>query len=52
MSLFEGENMQTPYNGLGCRIDFYFQDYKLTIEIDENEQHNDRNIGYEIKTQK
>ena len=36
MTLFEGENMQTQYNVLGYRIDLYFHDYKLAIEIDEN----------------
>ena len=33
------------------RIDLYFHDYKLTIEIDEN-GHSDWNIDYEIKIQK
>ena len=36
---------------LEYRIDLYFHDYKLAIEIDENEQSN-RNIEYEIKRQK
>ena len=35
MSSFEGENMQTQYNVLSFRIDLYFYDYKLAIEIDE-----------------
>ena len=51
MSSFEGENMQTQYNVLSYRVDLYFHDYKLAIEIDEN-GHSDRNIGYEIKRQK
>ena len=34
MSSFEGENMQTQYNVLSYRIDLYFHDYKLAIEID------------------
>ena len=51
MSSFEGENMQTQYNVLSDRIDLYFHDYKLAIEIDEN-GHNHRNIDYEIKRQK
>ena len=51
MSSFEGENMQTQYNVLSYRIDLYFHDYKLAIEIDENE-HSERNIDYEIKRQK
>ena len=37
MSQFEGENMQTQYNVLSYGIDLYFHDYKLAIEIDENE---------------
>ena len=51
MSSFEGENMQTQYNVLSYRIDLYFLDYKLAIEIDES-GHSDRNIDYEIKRQK
>ena len=48
MSSFEGENMQTQYNVLSYRIDLYFHDYKLTIEIDENGQSHG-NIDYDIK---
>ena len=33
------------------RIDLYFHDYKVVIEIHENGQ-SDRNIDYEIKRQK
>ena len=51
MSLFEEENMQAQQNILGYRIDLYFHDYKLAIEIDEN-GHSDRNIDYTIKRQK
>ena len=43
--------MQTKYKNLGYRIDFYFHNYKLTIQIDEN-GHIDRNITYKIKKQK
>ena len=39
-SSLEGENMQTQYNVLSYRIDLYFHDYKLPIEIDENEHSN------------
>ena len=39
-SSFEGENIQSV---LSYRIDLYFHDYKLAIEIDEN-GHSDRNI--------
>ena len=51
MSSFEGENMETQYKVLSYRIDLYFHDYKLAIEIDGN-GHSDRNIDYEIKRQK
>ena len=51
MDAFEGENMQTQYSVLGYKIDLYFHDYKLTIEIDEK-GHKDRNIDHEIKRQK
>ena len=40
--------METQYNVLGCRIDIYFHDYKLAIEIDEK-GHQDRNQDYEAK---
>ena len=43
ISSFERENMQTQYKVLSYRIDLYFHDYKLAIEIDEN-GHSDRNI--------
>ena len=51
MSSFEGESMQTKYKVLTNRIDLYFHDYKLAIEIDDN-GHSNRNIDYEIRTQK
>ena len=51
MSSLEGENMQTQYNVLGYRIDLYFHDYKLAVEVDKN-RHSGRNIDYEIKRQK
>ena len=43
--------MQTQYSVLGYRIDLYFHDYKLAIEVDKK-GHEDRNIGQEIKRQK
>ena len=43
MSSFERENMQTQYNVLIYSIHFYFHDYKVAIEIDEN-GHSYRNI--------
>ena len=36
MDVFEEENMQTQYSVLGHKIDPYFHDHKLTVEIDEN----------------
>ena len=47
----EGKNNQTQHNALGYRIDLYFHDYKLAIEVDESGA-SDRNIDYEIKRQK
>ena len=32
----EGKNNQTQHNALGYRIDLYFHDYKLAIEVDES----------------
>ena len=40
--------MHTQHNFLSYRINLYFHDYKLAIEIDEN-GHSERNIYYEIK---
>ena len=48
MSSFEGENMQTYV--LSYRIELYFQDYKLAIEIDQN-GHSIRNNDFKIKRQ-
>ena len=48
---FAGENMQTQYNVLGYKIDIYFHEYKLAIEVDEL-GHNGKNIGYQIQRQK
>ena len=45
---FEGKNMQTQYSVLGYRINLYFHEYKLVIEVDEL-GHNDRNIDLEIQ---
>ena len=35
METFEGENMETQYSVLTYRVDLYFHDYKLAIEVDE-----------------
>ena len=43
--------MQTQYNVLSYRIDLYFHDYQLALEIYEN-GHSDRNIDYEIQRSK
>ena len=43
--------MQAQYKALSYRIDLYFHDYKLAIEINENGL-SDRNIDYEMKKQK
>ena len=43
--------MQRQNSALDYRIDLYFHEYKLAIEIDEN-NHSNRNIDYEIKRQK
>ena len=51
MDAFEGEKMENQYSVLGYKIDHYFPDYKLTIEVDEK-GHKDRNIDHEIKRQK
>ena len=51
MSSLEGENIQTQDKVLSYRINLYVHDYKLTIEIDGNEQ-SYRNIDYEITRQK
>ena len=48
---FEGENIQTQYSVLGYRIDLYFHEYKLPIEVDELE-HTNRNINNETERQK
>ena len=43
MDTFEGENMQTQYYVLGYKIDLYFHNYKLAIEVHEKD-HIDRKI--------
>ena len=47
----ERENMQNQCSVLGNKIDLYFHEYKLAIEVDEV-GHNDRNIDYKIQRQK
>ena len=48
---FQGENMETQYSVLGYKIDLYFYEYKLAIEVDEL-GHSDRNINDEIERQR
>ena len=48
---FEGEDMQTQYTVIGCRIDLYFHKHKLEIEVDEW-GHVDRNLNNDIERQK
>ena len=48
---FEGENMQTQYTVLNYRINLYFHEYKLAIEVDEL-RHYDGNIDYETQKQR
>ena len=47
----EGENTETHYSYLGYKVDLYFHECKLAIEVDEL-GHNDRNIDHEIQRQK
>ena len=48
---FKGEDVRIQYTVLGYRIDLYFYEYKLAIEIDEL-GHNDRNTDYETKRER
>ena len=45
---FKGEDIRIQYIVLSYRINLYFYEHKLAIEIDEL-GHNDRNADYEIK---
>ena len=48
---FQEGNMETQYSILTYRVDLYFHDYKLAIEVDEKGQ-NDRDESYEKQRQK
>ena len=48
---FKGEDVRIQYTVLGYRIDLYFYEHKLAIEIDEL-GHNDRNTDYETKRER
>ena len=43
--------METQYSVLNYKIDLYFYEYKLAVEIDEN-NHQGRNENYEKQRQK
>lgn len=43
--------MQLQYSALGYRVDLYFHDHKIAIEIDEN-RHCDKNINYKMDAKK
>ena len=48
---FEGENIETQHSLIGYRIDLYFHNNKLAIEVDKL-GHADRNMNNEIERQK
>ena len=50
-TIFSAEKILLQHNVLGYRIDEYFPEYKLAIEIDEL-GHSTRDIGCEIERQK
>ena len=45
------DTLQGEYSVLSYRVDIYFHEYKLAIEVDEFE-HDDRNSNYEKQRQK
>ena len=49
--MFDGEDLQTQYSVLSYRIDLYFHEYKLAIEVDEL-GHDDGNTYHEIKRER
>ena len=48
---FKVEDIRIQYTVLGYRIDLYFYEHKLAIEIDEL-GHSDRNTDYETKRER
>ena len=48
---FEGEDMQTQYTVIGYKVDLYFREYKLAIEVEEL-GHAGRIINNEIERKK
>ena len=51
MKVFPSEEILLQYSVLSYKIDLYFSNHRLAIEVDEK-GHKDRNIDYEIKRQK
>ena len=51
VTIFAAEDLTLQHNVVGYRIDAYFPQYKLAIEVDE-QGHNSRDINYEIERQK
>ena len=51
MKAFSNEETLPQHSALSYKINLYFSEHKLAIEIDEK-GHNVRNIDYEIKRQK
>ena len=51
MKKFASEEILFQHFVLTYKIDLYFSEHRLAIEIDEKD-HNDRNIGYETERQK
>ena len=43
--------MQLQYSALGYRVDLFFHDHKIAIEIDEN-RHCDKNINNKMDAKK
>ena len=50
MEVFDGENMETQYIVLGYKIDLYFCDYRLAVEVDEK-NYRDGDVNNEIERQ-
>ena len=51
VTLFAAEKIVLQHTVLAYRIDAYFPEYKLAIEVDE-QGHNDRSIDFEIERKK
>ena len=51
MKAFPNEKASLQHSVLGYKIDLYFPEHKLAVEVDEK-AHTDRNINYEIDRKK